>query len=146
MMEEKVMKLGKDSLLSLYGTLEINIKKLCSERKTKLFCKKYEELITPKFIIEHECLKPKRIYRNAEGEEVVIYCPHLMTLKGTEFYKANQSSIYEAMNEILEITPQFKEKIPRVPLKREDKEDLFKKQEENLRKLLMARPKEMFKE
>lgn len=125
------------NLLSLYGELEIQITKWVGKRKTKLFCRKHEELVTCSFAQKHNCLQPRRIYTK-EGEErpTVIYCPHLTTLKGTPFYKEHESIIYESLEGIYEITPQFKRR-PQ-PLEKAKKEDLFTKQSRNLKKIVDA--------
>ena len=125
-MTTETKQLGKSSLLSLYGEMEIKITELCRKRKTKLFCKKHEALITTKFNEEKGCLRPKRVYTNKEGKEIVIFCPHLMTLKGEPFYKENESIIYESLEACYEITTKLKTK-PEKP-EYEVKEDLFTKQ------------------
>lgn len=138
-MRTKTMQLGKNSLLSLVGNLEIRITKLVGKRKTRLFCKKHEELITPKFSSEHSCLRPKRTYINGEGKRIVIFCPHLMTLKGEPFYKVHESIIHESLEGIYQIDHEFKHapQKPQPPEKKE-KEDLFKRQARNLEKLRNA--------
>jgi len=135
-MTTQTITLGKHSLLDLYGNLEIKITKLCGKRKTKLFCKKYEALITTTFNEEHHCLKPKRIYTNKEGKEIVIFCPHLMTLSGDPFYKQHESLIYESLEGIFEINPQFKERVelPKIP----EKLEVFEKTEEAVNKIKKA--------
>lgn len=138
-MTSKTMQLGKNSLLSLYGKMEIRITRLCSARKTKLFCKKHEALITPKFSSEHSCLRPKRTYINGEGKRIVIFCPHLMTLKGEPFYNVHESIIYESLEGIYQIDHEFKHEPQKPqPLEKEEKEDLFKRQVRNLAKLKLA--------
>lgn len=135
-MTAKTMTLGKNSLLSLAGNLEIKITKLVGKRKTKLFCRKHEELITPKFAREHECLKPKRIYLK-EGEErpTVIFCPHLMTLKGEPFYKENESIIYESLEGIYEVRSEFKRKPEKLET---SKEDVFSRTTRSIKKIKKA--------
>ena len=109
--------LGKSSLLSLSGRLEVTITKLLGKRKTKLFCKKYEALVTGKFNNEHSCLKPKRIYqKKGEATPTVIFCPNLMTLKGLPFYKEHEDIIYETLEEVYLVEHNFKHKpIPPPP-------------------------------
>ena len=119
---------------NLENVLEVRITKLCGKRKTKLFCKKHEALITPSFNAEHGCLKPKRVYTNSEGKKVIIYCPHLMTLKGTQFYREHEPIIYENLEGVYELETEFKH-APQ-PLEKTKKEDLFKRQARTLRNLV----------
>lgn len=130
------MQLGKSSLLSLAGRLEIRITKLCGRRKTRLFCRKHEALVTTKFNAEHECLKPKRIYTNGEGKKVVIFCPHLFTLKGEPFYKEHEAIIYESLEGIYQIDHEFKHAPQRPQPLEKKEEDLFKRQARTLRNLV----------
>jgi len=115
-MKEGSRTLGKSSLLSLSGRLEVTITKLLGKRKTKLFCKKYEALVTGKFNNKHECLKPKRIYqKKGEARPTVIFCPNLMTLKGSPFYKEHEDIIYEGLEEVYLIEHEFKHKPKLLP-------------------------------
>ena len=134
-MTSKTMKLGKSSLLSLAGNLEMKITKLVGKRKTKLFCKKHEELITPRFSSEHGCLKPKRIYTNREGKRIVIFCPHLMCLSGKPFYQENEAIIYESLEGIYEVRPEFKPKPEKLET---SKEDVFSRTTRNINKIKKA--------
>ena len=129
-MTTKTMQLGKSSLLSLAGNLEIKIVKVCGKRKTRVFCKKYEELVTSRFAVEHGCFRAKRIYmKEGDSRPTVILCPHLMTLKGEPFYKEHESIIYDSLEGIYEVRPEFKHKPEKLET---SKQDVFSKTARNI--------------
>jgi len=80
--------------------LEKEMKKTLGKKITELFCKKYGYQLTDELCNGHNCLKPKRIYTNKEGSKVVIFCPHLITAKDGQFYKAYETQIYETLEAI----------------------------------------------
>ena len=89
------------STLTLAENLEKEMIKTIGEKITEMFCKKYNSQLSNELCNEHRCLKPKRVYTNKEGNKVVIYCPHLMTMKDEQFYKAYETIIYETLEAIL---------------------------------------------
>jgi len=137
-MRTKTMQLGKHSLLSLAGNLEIEIRKISSKRKPKLFCKHESILLTPRILAEHKCLE-KRRYVNKEGKEIVIICPHVTTLKAEPYYKEvseKEPIFYHGEKQVVAITHEFKHKPTKPEFK--DKEDLWSKQARNLVRLKLA--------
>ncbi len=81
--------------------LEMEMKKTLGKKITELFCKKYNSQLSDELCNEHRCLTPKRIYTNKKGSKVVIFCPHIITQKGDQFYKAYETQIYENLEVIL---------------------------------------------
>lgn len=71
--------------------------RFCLAKTSELFYKKYSYSLSTKLTSEHQCLKPKRIYTNKKGEEIVIFCPYLLTTTGEPFYKQHNESIYESL-------------------------------------------------
>lgn len=117
----------------------------------RVFCQKYGKVMTPQFALEHECFN-KRHYRNKEGKEIVIHCPHIISLKDSQpFYKVYEGFVYVVGGKGIFTLPKqtvFPDEQTRVfiegklrtkPVKKEEeKEDVLSKTAKNIMRIKEA--------